>query len=90
MGWEVPQGFYDVMKIDKYFQHRCYTKRRFRDVRCKVNKFLNEQYGIRETVSHRPHKAKKAVRLRHPEHGKDKTKVSRILVDANRQVHLLR
>ncbi len=68
MGWAIPQGRYGEMKIDKFFQHRCYSKKRFSDVRCKVNKFLmQDSFGAGETVSRRPHKAKKLVQFQCPE-----------------------
>lgn len=63
-----PKGRYDEgMKIDKFFQHRGWSRKRYRDVRNQVNRFLIEEYGVREAVSRCPHKAKKLVRLQHPE-----------------------
>lgn len=55
------------MKLDKYFQKRGYSNKRFRDIRTQINRFLMEEYGVGETVSRRPNKAKKCVQFAHPE-----------------------
>lgn len=66
--WAIPQGRYDVMRLDKYFQKKGYSNYRFRYVRCKVNRFLNEDYRVREPVSRHPHKVEKWVQFPYPEH----------------------
>ena len=45
-GWAILWSRYDEMKIDKYFIKRGYSNNRFRVVRVKVNKFLDEDFDI--------------------------------------------
>lgn len=45
-GRAIPQGRYDVMKIDKYYIKRAYSNNRFREVRAKVNNFLDKDYDL--------------------------------------------
>ena len=42
-GWEQGQPLYDEMQIDKYFIKRAYSNNPFRQVRAKVNNFLNKE-----------------------------------------------
>lgn len=61
--WAIPQGRYDVMKIDKYFIKRAYSNNRFREVRAKVNKFLIKDSEVEYVVTQIPHKEKKLVQV---------------------------
>ena len=66
-GWAIQQCRYDAMKIDKYFEHRCYSKTPYREVRCKINKFLIQDSGVEYEVTQIPHKEKKQVQVLPPQ-----------------------